>query len=220
MTEQIHRVAVWSGWLRLAHWALAGSTVLLLVTGWLVAHSPVLGPAAADLHYLGAAFLLFALALRIFLGVFGRGVERFGQLLPRPSEWRAMRDSLVFYLSLGRTRQPNWYAHNPLWKPLYLLLFVVLGGQVLSGWVMPDMPMVGRLYLPRLHAWLSDIVAVMILAHLFSAVLQDLKGRHADVSGMINGERYFDIEREGLVRPEVPEVSIRLEDFGRPRRKG
>ena len=126
-----------------------------------------------------------------------------------------MRDSLVFYLSLGRTRLPNWYAHNPLWKPVYLALLLLLTLSAATGWLMPETPLLGRVYLPGAHRWLADIVAVLTLAHLFSVVLQDVKGRHGDISAMLSGDRYFEVERTGLVRPEIPQVSISLDDIRR-----
>lgn len=215
MTEQIRRVAVWSGRLRLIHGILAGSTLVLLASGWLIAHAPGLAASALEIHYLGAGALVFALALRLLVGVAGQGAERFALMLPRLSEAAAIRESLWFYLSLGRARLPNWYAHNPLWKPLYLLLLLVLILAVASGWLMPDLPLLGRLYLPGLHRWLADLVAILTLAHLFSVVLQDVKGRNADISAMLSGNRYFDTGRTNLVRPEVPQVSIRLEDLDR-----
>lgn len=215
MTEQIRRVAVWSVWIRLAHWSLAIATLLLMATGWLIANSPAVAEPAADIHYLGAGLLVFALALRVFLGLFGRGAERFEFMLPRASEWAAVRASLWFYLSLGRAPLPNWYAHNPLWKPVYLLLLVLLPLAALSGWLMPEIPVVGRLYLPRAHAWLANAVTVITVAHLFSVVLQDAKGHGADVSAMLNGHRYFRVDREGLVQPQIPQVTVRLDDIGK-----
>ena len=215
MTEQIRRVAVWSGWLRLIHGTLAGSTLALLATGWLIAQAPSVAASAVDIHYLAAGVLVFALALRLFFGLFGTGAERFEHMLPRLSEGRAVRDSLVFYLTLGRTRLPSWYAHNPLWKPLYLALLLVLILSVATGWLMPDLPLLGRVYLPAAHRWLADLVAIVTLAHLFSVVLQDIKGRHADISAMLSGDRYFDVEGGGPVRPEIPQVSIHVDDIQR-----
>jgi len=215
MTEQIRRVRVWSGWLRLIHTTLAGSTLLLLATGWLIGHAPSVAASALEIHYLGAGVLVFALALRLFFGLFGKGAERFEHMLPRLSEGRAIRDSLVFYLSLGRTRLPNWYAHNPLWKPVYLALLLLLTLSVATGWLMPDTPLLGRVYLPGAHRWLADMVGVLTLAHLFSVVLQDVKGRHADISAMLSGDRYFEVERTGLVSREIPQVSISLDDIRR-----
>ncbi len=215
MTEQIRRVAVWSGWLRLAHWTMAASTILLLGTGWLVANSPSLAPAAVDFHYLAASVLVFSLALRTLLGFFGKGADRFEHILLSDAEVAAVGDSLKFYLSLGKTPMPNWFAHNPLWKPLYLLLFVVLALSALTGWLMPDTPLLGRLYLPAVHGWLATTVAIVLALHLFSVVLQDLRGQSADISAMINGHRYFSIDRDSLVKPELPQVSIKLDDIGR-----
>jgi len=215
MSEQIRRVAVWSGWLRLVHGALAVATLLLLATGWLIGHAPSVAASAVEIHYIGAGVLVFALALRLFLGLFGKGAERLEHMLPRPSEARAMRDSLLFYLSLGRTRLPNWYAHNPLWKPVYLALLLALTLSVVTGWLMPDTPVLGRVYLPAAHRWLAELVGLVVLAHLFSVVLQDVRGRHADISAMLSGDRYFEVERTGLVRPEIPQVSINLDDIRR-----
>ena len=215
MSEQIRRVAVWSGWLRITHGALALATLVLLATGWLVASSPMLAEAAADIHYLAASVLIATLVLRIVLGLFGKGAERFEHMLPRRSELTGMRASLLFYLSLGKAPLPSWFAHNPLWKPIYLLLFILLALLALTGWLMPEMPVVGRFYLPRVHVWLSDAVAVLTMAHLFSVLLQDIKGRSADISAMLNGHRYFDIEREDRVKPQAQQVSIKLDDFGK-----
>lgn len=215
MAEQVRRVAVWSGWLRVTHWVLAGSTLLLMATGWLVAMTPSVAEAASEIHYLGASLLLFALALRLLLGFFGNGPERFEHMLPRESEWQPVKASVLFYLSLGKSSKPNWFAHNPLWKPLYLVLLIALTLSALTGWLMPDMPLVGRLYLPAVHVWLASFIGVLTMAHVYSVVLQDIRGDSADVSAMLNGHRYFSVDREGLVRPEVPQVSIRLDDIDR-----
>jgi Ni/Fe-hydrogenase 1 B-type cytochrome subunit len=216
MTEQIRRVMVWSGWLRFSHAALALATLVLMATGWLLASSPTLAAAASDIHFLAASILIAALMLRLVMGFFGKGAERFGHLLPRSSELAAIRASLLFYLTLGKAPLPNWFAHNPLWKPVYLILFVLLALSALTGWVMPEIQVVGRLYLPRVHGWLSNAIWVVTLAHLFSVVLQDIRGRAADVSGMLSGYRFFVFERDGAMKPGVKQVSVKLDDLGRP----
>jgi len=215
MTEQIRRVLVWSGWLRLSHAALGLATLVLLATGWLLASAPTLASASSDVHYLAASILIAALALRLVIGFFGKGAERFEHMLPRQSELAAMRASLLFYLTIGKTPVPNWFAHNPLWKPVYLLLLMLLALSALTGWVMPEMDMIGLLYLPKVHEWLSNAIWVATLAHLFSVVLQDVKGRSADVSGMLSGYRFFVFERDGAFKPGVKQVSVKLDDLGR-----
>jgi Ni/Fe-hydrogenase 1 B-type cytochrome subunit len=215
MSEQIRRVLVWSGWLRLVHGALSLSTLVLLATGWLIAGSPRLAAEASFVHYLAASVLLAALVLRFFLGVAGKGAERFEHLLPRRSELAAIRASLLFYLSLGRAPLPNWFAHNPLWKPLYLVLYLLLAMSALSGWIMPEIQLVGRLYVPGVHAWLADPIAGLVIAHLLCVVLQDFRGRSADISAMLSGYRFFVFERGGADRSGVKQVSVSLDDLGR-----
>ena len=216
MAEQIRRVLIWSGWLRFTHAALGLSTLVLLFSGWLVASSPTLAGVASDVHYLAASVLIAALLLRFFLGFAGKGSDRFEHLLPRRSEFAGMRASLLFYLTLGKAPLPNWFAHNPLWKPFYLCLFMLLCLAAVTGWLMPEIPLVGRFYLPSIHSWLSDVIAVVTMGHLFSVVLQDIKGRTADISGMLNGYRFFVFERGGVSKPELGQVSVKLDDFGKP----
>ncbi|MCB1772223.1 MAG: cytochrome b/b6 domain-containing protein [Gammaproteobacteria bacterium] len=215
MAEQIRRVAVWSGWLRLVHWAIAGATLVLMATGWLVAETPSVADAAADVHYLAASLLLFGLAVRLFLGFFGSGAERFEHMLPTGSEWDAIKGSALFYLTFGRAPRPNWFAHNPLWKPLYLVLLLALAASALSGWLMGDVPILGPLYLPGVHVWLAGLIGVLVLAHVYSVALQDAKGQTADISAMLNGHRYFSVDRNAPAKPEIPQVSIRLDDIRR-----
>jgi Ni/Fe-hydrogenase 1 B-type cytochrome subunit len=213
MSEQIRRVPVWSGWLRLSHWALAASTLWLMATGWLVANTPSVAQTASELHLLGAGVLVFGVGLRLFLGFFGSGAERFEHMLPGASEVPAIRSSLLFYLSFGKSPLPNWFSHNPLWKLLYLFLFVLLALAALTGWLMPDVPVVWRFYLPNVHDTLSTLITFMVVAHLYCVVLQDLKGGAADNSAMINGHRYFSIDRDGLAEPDLPQVTIRVDDL-------
>lgn len=215
MSEQIRRVAVWSGWLRLVHWVIAGATLVLMATGWLVAEAPSVANAAADVHYLAASLLLFGLAVRLFLGFFGSGAEQFRHMLPAGSEWNAVKASALFYLSFGKAPRPSWFAHNPLWKPVYLVLLLALAGSALSGWLMTEVPVLGPLYLPRVHDWLAGLIGVLTLAHVYSVALQDAKGQTADISAMLNGHRYFSIDRSTPAKPEIPQVSIRLDDIRR-----
>ena len=220
MAEQIRRVPVWSGWLRVAHWALAGATLLMLVTGWLIANAPTVAAEAAEVHYLGAAVLVFGLALRLFLGFAGKGAERLEHLVPKPSEMTGLRNSALFYLSLGKAPLPNWYAHNPLWKPVYLLLLLLLALQALVGWLMPDMPLLWRFYLPHVHQVLATLIVIVVVAHVYSVVLQDAKGAATDISAMINGYRHFNVDRDGLVKPDPAPVMVSLDSLRKPPSEG
>ncbi len=219
MAQQIRRVPVWSGWLRFTHGIVAFAVLLMLATGWLIGHSPTVAEDALDIHYLGASLLLFAIAVRGYLGFFGKGAERFEHMLPRAAELPAIRASLLFYLSLGKAPLPNWFSHNPLWKAFYLLLWLALVVLALTGWLMPENPVMFGIYLPHFHGGLATLVAVWVAAHVYCIILQDVKGDNADVSAMLNGNRYFTIDKTGLVKPDVPQVSIKIDDIDPSKRR-
>lgn len=214
MSEQLHRVPVWGGWFRLAHLAVGLSTLLLLATGWLIRNAPTVADAADTVHYYAASLLIFGLALRLVLGLFGSPVERLSALIPGPGDWPAMRDMLLFYATLGRAPLPRWYAHNPFWKPLYLLTYLLLALSVVSGALVPGDTLVLGWYMPSFHRGLASALAWLVLLHLVTVVLHDYRGKAADVSAIINGHRCFAVEK-GSTQTLPTQASIRLDQIGR-----
>lgn len=213
--EEFKRIRVWGGWLRLSHLSIGLSTLLLLATGWLIAEGAILATAVLDVHYLAASLLLFGLVLRFVLMVFGQANERAGALIPQRSEWRAIGAQLLFYLSLGRAPLPRWYAHNPLWKLIYLLIFLGLAVLLVTGALMQDRPLIGGIYLPAVHTFWAKILLWISGLHILAVILHDLKGKGADVSGIINGYRLFFIDRDQAHARGEPSVQyVSMEELG------
>jgi Ni/Fe-hydrogenase 1 B-type cytochrome subunit len=212
MSEQLQQVPVWGGWYRFSHLAISVATLVLMATGWLIAESPSLANWASEVHYLSAALLIFALMLRLFLGFWGQAPERFSALIPNAKEIPAIKASLLFYLSLGKAPLPRWHSQNPLWKPLYLLLYALLTLAALSGTLMPQMDVLLGWYLPNLHRGLADVIFWLVLLHPLAVILQDWRGQTADCSAIINGQRLFRIERP-KVEPKVSTASVKLDDL-------
>lgn len=210
---RIEKVMIWGGWLRLSHLVIGLSTLALLGSGWLLEAAPSLEADAADLHYVAAGVLLFGLALRILLMFKGSEVERLGHLMPEDEEWSAVRDTLMFYLRFGRGPLPRWYAHNPFWKPLYLLLYVCLLVLLLSGWLRLDSPVLWGWYLPRVHGVFATAVGWLTLLHLVAVILHDYRGDAADISAIVNGNRHFVIE-EPPGADIQPLGSVKIQDIG------
>jgi Ni/Fe-hydrogenase 1 B-type cytochrome subunit len=200
LQPSIRRVMVWTAPLRLAHWLMAASVLALLATGVLMTVAPDLRVASRDYHYIAGYVLIIALALRLYLLLFAAGTAHWRDCLPRGPQLRAALVTLRFYFSFGRTPLPNWYAHNPLWGPVYLLLFALLLLQVVSGLAYTAPYLVGGLSLPVLHAGIAKFVAAFTVAHVAAVFLHDLKGDGGDVSAMINGHRVF------VIRPPEPDV--------------
>jgi len=124
-TETLHRREIWSKWLRLSHWTLALSTLALMATGWLIHHTPSVAQAAADWHYIAGSIFTLGLALRIWVLFSDKRMGHWRFLLP-DLEPKKMLQMLKFYLSFGKATLPRWYAHNPLWLPIYLVLLLLM----------------------------------------------------------------------------------------------
>jgi Ni/Fe-hydrogenase 1 B-type cytochrome subunit len=201
---ELKQVRIWSGWVRAAHWLLAGATLTALATGGLMAWgreaAPPLWIAARAIHVPAGEVMLLALAVRLVLLVTGSGSAGWRDFLPRRGQWGAAWSALRFYLTATRSPLPAYYAHNPLWGPLYLVLFGLLALQGALGlWL--ELPAVrGLLALDyaaglRWHQGLAYAVAGLAVAHILAAVVHDWRGRRWDVSAMINGDKVFEIRR-------------------------
>lgn len=216
-TPRIQRVLVWSPLLRLTHWVMAISVFALLLTGWLFDYSAELYQGLLDYHYIAGYCLIAALLIRLPLLFLGKGSEHIRDLWPRGEQRRAAAATLRFYLSGGRAPLPRWYAHNPLWGPLYLALFVALSICSLTGLTYDAAPSLGTLSAAELHRSAAIGVAVLVIAHLVAVVLHDLRGTASDVSAMINGHRIFLVE--SLQVPiETPSAQIDLRELTGRRR--
>ncbi len=191
--ERIERRLVWSGWLRLAHWSIAFSTLALMATGWLMAADLAARAVMKDYHYIAGGVLALGLLLRLWLLVTERGAGGWRALLPRRQDLTPAWQTLQYYLSFTRAPLPRWYVHNPLWLPLYAVLLLALAALTLSGYGMDDRAVVLGLYLPRIHATGAAIVDFLVVLHIAAVFLHDLKSPSCEVSGMINGYRYFPV---------------------------
>ena len=217
--NDFQRVSVWSQWMRLAHWSIALSVLTLTATGWLVARAPSVAAGAADLHGYAASVLMAGLALRIWLLFSDRSVGGWEALVPARANLPAMKQMLMFYLTFGKMPLPNWYAHNPLWVPLYALLYLFLVVMAMTGIFMEEHPLVARIYLPSVHSDFAAIIAGITMVHVITVVLQDIKGKRGDVSAMLNGYKLFETQKPdqpGFMK-QSPRVSI--DAIGRDRNK-
>jgi Ni/Fe-hydrogenase 1 B-type cytochrome subunit len=98
-----------------------------------------------------------------------------------------------FYLSFGKFPLPNWFAHNPFWRQLYPLLWLVLIAACATGLVYNAPYTLAGFSMHSLHGNLAVLISGFVMLHVLAAFLHDLKGKGAAISGMINGLRYFHV---------------------------
>ena len=190
MTEHIKYIPVWSGWLRLSHWVIGFGVLFQIASAWAMANDYSHYPFWRDWHLIVGQLALAALLLRIAL-LFTTKAANWRNFILYPGQWPAALQTLKFYFSFTRSPLPGWHAHNPLWKPLYLLLLVLLALSAVSGLMLGNHDFLVGMSMRQLHLWLAGIITVLSLAHIATVLLHDWKAKGAFVSAMINGHRYF-----------------------------
>ncbi len=202
--------------MRLAHWLIALSVIVLMATGWLLKLAPGVAESASDYHDLASIGLTLGLMLRVWLLFFGKGPAHWKALLPVRADLPKIGMTLRFYITMGKSPQPKWYAHNPLWAPVYLLVLVILVLQTLTGLLMEAWPVAGGVYLPLVHDFWAPVILAFSCLHVIAVVIHDAKGTTSDVSAMINGHRIFIVEDADS--PHAPNVqAVSLDQIGKPR---
>ena len=193
MNPEIRYLPVYSLQQRIAHWLIAVGFGFEWLSAWLVDHSDVDPLAWSDWHLMVGQALLLVVAWRLLLFFLaGSGHWRF--FIPTREQRHILRDTLRFYASLGKTPLPDWYAFNPVWQPIYLLMIALATISVVSGFFHSGLPLVGELSTAALHSGASKLLLWLAIAHVLFAVWHDAKGRGAQISGMLNGHKYFHID--------------------------
>lgn len=214
----IQRVAVWSKGLRISHWLMAACVPTLLPSGLALRDAAAMAGAWRDVHVTAGYLLGLALLARLVLLFAGRApTDRWRDCLPRDrQQWLGARDTLLFYLSFGRSPPPVYYGHNPLWGPVYLALFAVIAAATITGALLAGrdprsllaltgMPWLFGWTLPEWHAGLAWTVAGFGAAHVLSVFAHDARGTASEISAMVNGHKVF-------VLPQSPrELAARID---------
>lgn len=220
-TECVTPVKVWQPWIRLLHWTLVGSVVVLSVTGFYIADPVLLGGDGGGLmatvrfvHILSGWLLITVLVGRLYLAFAGNPWARWEQLVPVWTERRAqLRHTIRYYLFL-ESHPPGVVGHNPMAGLAYVGLFGMLALQALtgvaliavtdrdswewtaSGWVFQLLSVPAVRLLHHLVMWFTWTFVVF---HVYAATLVDRVERGGEVSSMIGGWKMLPsrrIERE------------------------
>ncbi len=201
-SERLQRTYIWPAPLRLSHWLMVVSVVGLWISGWFMQHLPGWHAASREQHLMLAWLLVPALALRLLLLFTGKGsAAGWRDLLPQ--HWQGVRDTLRFYVTFGQLPLPRWYAHNPLWAPVYLLFLVALLAQTVSGFLLDAERFPFGFDPVQLHAPLSTAIGAFMLLHVIAVLVHDWRSGNSDVSAMLHGYRIFRLEKPRLPGEQV-----------------
>lgn len=207
---------VWDWQDRVIHWGLAISVIVLAGSGMFWEVGKELGMpkegrrVVKEVHsYVGYLLALF-FTLRVVRGFVGSRYARWGDLFPHTKEQiEGIKANVRWYLAGFRGLPPQAVGHNPVASLLYIVLFLVLVSQMVTGFILsglefnmfPGSLVAGGMAeearkalkdcLKELHEFGFIFTLVYLALHLGGNVIHDVKEKNGLISSMINGVKYL-----------------------------
>lgn len=212
----LEREYVWELPVRLVHWVLFVSIVVLAATGYYIAHPFISVPGEARAHfvmgsmrsvhlYASIAFTLSAL-VRVYWAFAGNAYARWSQLVPVSRQrWQSFKHALLFYTFL--TREPIEYlGHNALAGLTYAGIFVVYFVMMATGFALYTVyaplgspmqvfgfliPLFDGLQVARLiHHIGMWVILIFAVAHVYFPVLYSIIERNGVFDSIFSGYKF------------------------------
>jgi Ni/Fe-hydrogenase 1 B-type cytochrome subunit len=209
--ESLISVKVWQPMVRVLHWNLVASVVVLSATGFYIGnpanvHWPVVNPMSTvrTIHF-GAAWVLIAVLIaRVMLAFTGNTWARWDQFVPVTRlRWAQLIHSIRFYAFLER-HPVVVVGHNPLAGLFYavgvlsMLLVEIVTGIAMMGGADPDggwqhalsgrlVSLTGLATLRLVHHLVMWLLWVFVVIHVYLSVLIDRVERNGEISSIFGG---------------------------------
>jgi len=231
------RVYVWQLPVRITHWLIAGSIVVLSVTGFYIGTPfvSVPGPAGSRfvmgtikvVHFYAAMTFTLAVAARVVWMFVGNRYARWDKFLPvYARRRRGLWPTVKFYLFLLR-KPPGFVGHNPVAGVAYLAVFGLYAVEILTGLALYGAaahvesplrafaalaPWLGGLQAAR---WTHHVVMWLLLGfavhHVYSAILMATVEQNATMESIFSGYKF--VPREDLVHSGYRFRPRRMDDL-------
>jgi Ni/Fe-hydrogenase 1 B-type cytochrome subunit len=226
MPSDLVRVYVWEVPVRVTHWLIALSIVVLSMTGFYIGNPFITVSGEAGQHFvMGWMKVIHGWAAYVFMGaVFVRVIWMFtgntyahwDKFVPiHRSRLHGFWPTIKFYLFALR-KPPGFVGHNPVAGATYVLVFglyfvAIATGLILRGasadvesplrWFATWAPLWGGLQMAR---WIHHVVMWLLLGfavhHVYSSVLMTTVEANATVDSIFSGYKF--VPREDLERSE------------------
>jgi Ni/Fe-hydrogenase 1 B-type cytochrome subunit len=219
----LERVYVWELPVRLTHWLLFFSILILSVTGYYISHPFVSVPGAAkdhfvmgtmrDVHMYTAIVFTLSVLVRIYWLFAGNNYARLSEFIPLSlRRLRSLWKTLLYYSFIRH--DPDEYAgHNALAASSYLMIFAVYLAMVATGLVLysagasPDSPFrifnvlapfLGGLQIARLvhHAGMW-IILIFAIVHIYFVLLSSIIEHIGTFDSIFSGYKFMPNRKAG-----------------------
>jgi Ni/Fe-hydrogenase 1 B-type cytochrome subunit len=214
--SRIVKVYVWEAPVRITHWLIALSIVVLSVTGIYIGNPFITVSGRAGDHFVmgwmkvihgyTAYVFIAAVLVRIIWMFTGNNYAHWDKFIPvHRSRLRALWPTFRFYVFALR-KPPGFVGHNPLAGLAYVLVFGLYFLAIITGLIMRGAsadaestlrsfvslaPLFGGLYGAR---WVHHVVMWLLLGfavhHVYSSVLMSTVEANATVESMFSGNKF------------------------------
>lgn len=214
--ENLVRVYVWQWPIRVAHWLIFYSILVLAFTGYYMykpfiisrGNSVFVMATMRFVHEVAAFVFIAALLLRFYWFFKGNRWARWRNFRPwKRWWWHGLRKQVSYYLFLRRDPDSE-VGHNPLAAATYAAIYALMVAQICTGMALLDYAGgLGHGALDFFFGWVFSIVSVgyvreihflimfafiaFMIHHVYSAVVIGLEERSGLVSGMFTGYKFF-----------------------------
>jgi Ni/Fe-hydrogenase 1 B-type cytochrome subunit len=215
-SSQLTRVYVWQIPVRLTHWLIALSIVVLSVTGLYIGHPfmTVSGEARQwfvmgwmkVIHGYAAYVFTVAVIARVIWMFTGNKYARWDKFLPvYRTRQKGMLPTVLFY-SFIKDKPPGYVGHNPLAGAAYVAVFglyfvAIATGFILRGvdaspdsilrWFTSWSGLFGGLYISR---WIHHVVMWLLLGfaahHVYSSILMATVEKTGTMDSIFTGYKW------------------------------
>jgi len=222
-SASLERVYVWELPVRLTHWIIFFSIIILSVTGYYIGHPfiSVPGPAkdhfvmgaARAIHLYTAIFFSLAVLVRIYWLFAGNKYARLLQFIPLTRErWANLWDSFLFFLFVRRNPAP-YAGHDAFAGAAYAtfillyLILIVTGVALYTVIATPGspfqifdfvVPLFGGLQIARLiHHICMWLVIILAVVHVYSCFLWSMVEHAGELDSIFSGYKFFPKRKAG-----------------------
>lgn len=218
----LFRVYVWEAPVRLAHWLVVLSILVLVPTGIYIGHPFITAAGQARnvfvmgtvkaIHLYAAIVFATAVIMRLIWMLTGNQAARLNKFIPWMRRRRlGLVRTLRFYLFALR-KPPGFVGHNPLAGLTYTLVFLLYLVMIVTGMAMWSagrptswmghftwlIPLVGGLEVAH---WIHHIVMWLIIGfavhHVYSGALMSIIEQNGTMESMFSGYKF--VPREDLL---------------------
>ncbi|HET9014612.1 MAG TPA: Ni/Fe-hydrogenase, b-type cytochrome subunit [Thermomicrobiaceae bacterium] len=226
-SERIIRVYVWELPVRLVHWTIFITTVILAVTGYYL-YNPFIVSVTPNAFLMGwmraihevTAFVFTAAFLaRVYWFFAGNRFAHWRAFIPlKRSQWRGIRDMLKYYLFLS-WRSPEAVGHNSLAAFFYLVVYAIMLVQIVTGFALYQavvhtqpwqflfgwVPVwINLQYLLEIHFLIMFVFIAFTVHHVYSSLLVSAEEKNGLMGSMFSGHKFVP---QRLVESEEEEES-------------